>query len=133
MLARHLAVVARVVREPLAAVTAALLSHHVQVDLRSSEELVLDGTSPAFKGASFCSYKRDPAVARVSREGAQRGSQASTTQRGTARQARQAGIAPAAAGAHTDAACVLQVVPDATTYQNGDSDVLHVQIPIMEK
>lgn len=60
-----------------------------QVDLRSSEELVMDGSSPAFAGASFCSYKRDPAVARV--------------------------------------------VPDATTYQNGDSDVLHVQIPIMEK
>jgi hypothetical protein len=61
----------------------------VQVDLRSSEELVMDGSSPAFTGASFCSYKRDPAVSRV--------------------------------------------VPDATTYQNGDSDVLHVQIPIMEK
>lgn len=26
-----------------------------------------------------------------------------------------------------------QVVPDATTYKNGDSDILHVQIPIMEK
>jgi hypothetical protein len=65
------------------------LFFHVQVDLRSSEELVMDGSSPAFTGASFCSYKRDPAVSRV--------------------------------------------VPDATTYQNGDSDVLHVQIPIMEK
>lgn len=39
---------------------------HTKVDLRSSEELMSDGSSPAFKGASFCSYKRDPAVARVS-------------------------------------------------------------------
>lgn len=27
----------------------------------------------------------------------------------------------------------VQVVPDASTYKHGDSDVVHVQIPIMEK
>lgn len=59
------------------------------VDLRSSEELRFDGTSEAFAGSSFCSYRKDPAVARV--------------------------------------------VPDPTTYKSGSSDVLHVQIPIMEK
>jgi hypothetical protein len=39
----------------------------VQIDLRSSEEMLLEGMgSPAFQGLSFCKYKRDPAVNRVS-------------------------------------------------------------------
>jgi hypothetical protein len=29
--------------------------------------------------------------------------------------------------------CAVQVVPDASSYKHGDSDVVHVQIPIMEK
>jgi hypothetical protein len=38
-----------------------------QIDLRSSEEMMLEGMgSPAFQGLSFCKYKRDPAVNRVS-------------------------------------------------------------------
>uniref|UniRef100_A0A383V676 Tyrosine specific protein phosphatases domain-containing protein n=1 Tax=Tetradesmus obliquus TaxID=3088 RepID=A0A383V676_TETOB len=62
------------------------------IDLRSSEEMMLEGMgSPAFQGLSFCKYKRDPAVNRV--------------------------------------------VPDATSYVHGGShsDVMRVQIPVMEK
>eukprot|EP00879_Flechtneria_rotunda_P007267 GHRR01007624.1.p1 GENE.GHRR01007624.1~~GHRR01007624.1.p1 ORF type:complete len:314 (+),score=78.04 GHRR01007624.1:841-1782(+) len=35
------------------------------IDLRSSDELYMDGTSPVFEGVSYCRYKRDRAVNRV--------------------------------------------------------------------
>lgn len=35
------------------------------IDLRSSEEVRLECSSPAFAGTSFCRYRRDPAVDRV--------------------------------------------------------------------
>jgi hypothetical protein len=44
-----------------------LRAAHTQIDLRSSEECRDDGHSLAFEGVSFCRYKRDPAVNRVSR------------------------------------------------------------------
>jgi hypothetical protein len=50
--------------------TAILLTLHTprnrQIDLRSSEEIRDDGHSPAFEGTSFCRYRRDPAIDRVS-------------------------------------------------------------------
>lgn len=38
----------------------------LQVDLRSTEEIVKGGNVPAFQGASFCKFRRDRATGRVS-------------------------------------------------------------------